>query len=178
VTPATNSSVASASGSFYDDELGVSIALPIHWEVAKKNRVLFFAENTVYLDYYAESRTDVVLPEHGFKAQLLTERVLRTPTQSEQDILKTGLGREAAPLVAEAFLTINDLPAYRAFRQLPAGATALDSTVEITTTTVEYAYLSGDRLYHFYVDITEPDPAAVIEAFDAAARSFTIEPVR
>ncbi|MFA5070514.1 MAG: hypothetical protein WC528_04515 [Patescibacteria group bacterium] len=114
------------------------------------------------------------LPTTGFKAAISVDKGLGTDADLKI-ALKTEFGRDAIPLVSENYLTINSLPAYRAYRQLKRGATdSFGDLIEKTSTALEYTYLYNKDLYRFNFTIYGENPEEWIGQLDTVAKGFKI----
>jgi len=92
---------------------------------------------------------------------------------SERDALTFEGGRDALPLVVEEFLTINNLPAYRAFRQVKTGDKLFDDQIATETfTAVEYSFLKNNTLYILRSNITGTHQEYYIDLLDQIAQTF------
>jgi hypothetical protein len=91
-----------------------------------------------------------------------------------KDALKIDLGRDALPLIKEEYLRVGNFPAYRALRQLKKDSPLPSGEgIATTRTDVEYTYLSGRTLYHFFLEVDGENPQTIIDVFDQAAKTFS-----
>jgi hypothetical protein len=96
----------------------------------------------------------------------------------EKDALKIDLGRDALPLIKEEYLRVGNFPAYRALRQLKKDSPLPSGEgIATTRTDVEYTYLSGRTLYHFFLEVDGENPQTIIDVFDQAAKTFSTKVV-
>jgi len=92
---------------------------------------------------------------------------------SEHDALTYESGRDALPIVEEQFLTINNNPAYRAFRQVKVGDKLMGNEIASETlTAVEYSFLKNNSLYILRSNITGTNQEYFINMVDQIAQTF------
>lgn len=163
------------TGPYFDPSTGTSINVPSTWRYGTlRDGTVYFAENTAYLDLYVRGE-DQRLPGIGFKAWLTTQASVVPPGTADSDALDLPFDSSVLPLIVEERLTVNGLPTRRVLRRLPKGdALPSGETLAYTRTHIQYVYLSGLTLYRFTLEVDGDSPMTTVDAFDSAARSFSV----
>lgn len=152
-----------------------TISFPANWVIRKSTdntgaSIVELASDQAHLALESSQ-----IAADGFRVRLFEEKGLGQ-NKDANTALKSESGREALPLKQESFLTVNGLPAYRAYRELKKGERdPYGNAVTSSVTAVEFTYLSNDNLFRFWATIYGESPASYTEQIDSVAKTFTIK---
>lgn len=159
---------------YRDEGLGFLVEYPQDWKFGKSRiGIVYLADQQEFIDFYVNNMTDMDLPEVGLRGKIYVLEDTVPSNTPEQEALKYEEGRTASPLVSEKYITINGISAHRAARQIKRGDIALGEPYSLPTSTeVQYTYLKGNNLFRMRFEISNDNPAEVIEIIDKVASTF------
>ena len=165
---------------YENKELGFSVEYPANWYVGTRpatdtsDPLAYLASKKEYIDFYINGDTGIQLSKEGSYVELFVDKGLGSDPDPKV-ALKNEQGRDALPLITEKFITINNIQAYRALRQVKQGdKMPSGQTWDITRTDVEYSFLHNKNLYRVWLEIDGNDPTQTISTFDSIAHTFQL----